>query len=128
MSILVTGAAGFIGSNFLQYKLEKDTKSNIIALDKLTYAGNIDNIQHLINQYENQLKFIIGDINDSNLIEKLFNDNEIDAVINFAAETHVDRSIVNPHTFLDTNVLGTHTLLNIAKKFCLQDSNSKRNK
>jgi len=113
---LVTGAAGFIGTNFVKYMLEKyKEKIKIIVLDKLTYAGNIENIQEEIDS--KKVEFIKGDICNRELVENIFSRYEIDYVVNFAAESHVDRSISNPQIFLETNILGTQNLLEISKKF-----------
>ncbi|HCO81331.1 MULTISPECIES: dTDP-glucose 4,6-dehydratase [Bacillus] len=119
---LVTGGAGFIGSNFISYMLDKYTDIKIINLDKLTYAGNLENL----SQYEHfvNYKFIKGDIKDSELLSEIFENNEIDYVVNFAAESHVDRSIENPQVFVETNVLGTLNLLNTAKEFWQTDADS----
>lgn len=113
-NILVTGGAGFIGSNFVKYMLENHPESKIINLDLLTYAGNLKNLSD-IEDNDNYV-FIKGDIRDKDLIEKIFEDYDIDAVVNFAAESHVDRSIENPEIFLTTNVNGTLNLLDAAKK------------
>ncbi|MCB8566041.1 dTDP-glucose 4,6-dehydratase [Fusobacterium ulcerans] len=113
---LVTGAAGFIGTNFVKYMLEKYGRSiRIIVLDKLTYAGNIENIQEEIDS--KKIDFIKGDICNRELVEDIFSRYEIDYVVNFAAESHVDRSISNPQIFLETNILGTQNLLEVSKKF-----------
>ena len=113
---LVTGAAGFIGTNFVKYMLEKYGKSiRIVVLDKLTYAGNIENIQEEIDS--KKIDFVKGDICNRELVEDIFSRYEIDYVVNFAAESHVDRSISNPQIFLETNILGTQNLLEVSKKF-----------
>ncbi|WP_288304950.1 dTDP-glucose 4,6-dehydratase [uncultured Fusobacterium sp.] len=112
---LVTGAAGFIGTNFVKYMLEKYSDIEIIVIDKLTYAGNKENIQKEID--EHKINFVRGDICNSELIEDIFTRYDIDYVVNFAAESHVDRSIANPRVFLETNILGTQNLLDIAKTF-----------
>lgn len=113
---LVTGAAGFIGTNFVKYMLEKYGKSiRMIVLDKLTYAGNIENIQAEIDS--KKIDFVKGDICNRELVEDIFSRYEIDYVVNFAAESHVDRSISNPQIFLETNILGTQNLLEVSKKF-----------
>ncbi|EFG87924.1 dTDP-glucose 4,6-dehydratase, partial [Clostridium carboxidivorans P7] len=113
-SYLVTGGAGFIGSNFIHYMFKKYSDINIICLDKLTYAGNLKNLKNVgINP---NYSFIQGDICDKGLVEKLFKQYDIDYVVNFAAESHVDRSIADPEIFIKTNVLGTSVLLNVAKK------------
>ncbi len=112
-NILVTGGAGFIGSNFVKHMLEKHNY-NIVNLDVLTYAGNLENLKE-IEHYENY-HFVKGDICASDFVEKVFAEYKIDTVINFAAESHVDRSITNPEIFLKTNAMGTQILLDIAKK------------
>ncbi|NLB91387.1 MAG: NAD-dependent epimerase/dehydratase family protein, partial [Clostridiales bacterium] len=111
---LVTGGAGFIGSNFIIYMLEKYKDIRIINLDALTYAGNLENLISV--EKDPRYRFVQGDVCDKALIEKLFEENQIDYVINFAAESHVDRSITNPNIFIETNIMGTVTLLNEAKK------------
>lgn len=112
MKILVTGGAGFIGSNFIRYILNKYPDYKIINLDLLTYAGNLENLKDLENN--KNYEFIKGNICDKDLVEKL-TDN-IDLVVNFAAETHVDRSVMDASLFLKTNVLGTHNLLECVRK------------
>ncbi|WP_306584005.1 dTDP-glucose 4,6-dehydratase [Fusobacterium ulcerans] len=113
---LVTGAAGFIGTNFVKYMLEKYGEDiKIVVLDKLTYAGNIENIQEEIDS--KKIDFAKGDICNRELVEDIFSRYEIDYVVNFAAESHVDRSISNPQIFLETNILGTQNLLEVSKKF-----------
>jgi dTDP-glucose 4,6-dehydratase len=114
MKILVTGGAGFIGSNFIKYILSHYPQYKIVNLDKLTYAGNLDNLSDIKNNPNYQ--FIKGDICDQKLVERMVGD-EINVVINFAAETHVDRSIYDPKIFVETNVLGTQILLESALKF-----------
>ena len=111
-SILVTGGAGFIGSNFVPYFAEKYANYHVINLDKLTYAGNLDNVSEC-NTMSNYT-FVQGDICDRGLIEKLFSEYDIRGVIHFAAESHVDNSIKNPMAFIQTNVEGTFTLLDVA--------------
>lgn len=118
--LLVTGGAGFIGSNFIIYMLNKYTDYKIVNLDKLTYAGNLENLKRVENNAN--YKFVHGDICDKNIVEEIFKENifegnTIDYVINFAAESHVDRSILEPEIFINTNILGTTNLLNIAKKY-----------
>lgn len=110
---LITGGAGFIGSNFVLYMLNKYDDIKIINLDKLTYAGNIQNLKSLEGN-TNHI-FIHGDICDKELVSSLFEKYDIDYVINFAAESHVDRSIKEPGIFVKTNVTGTLILLNCAK-------------
>lgn len=114
---LVTGAAGFIGSNFIKYLLYKNYKEEeikIIVLDLLTYAGNYGTIKDDIDG--KRCVFVHGDIRDRELADKLFSENDIDYVVNFAAESHVDRSIENPQLFLETNILGTQNLLDAARR------------
>lgn len=113
-NILVTGGAGFIGSNFVKSMLE-DEKLNIINLDMLTYAGNLENLKEVEDQ--KNYTFVKGDICDKKLVKDIFEKYDIDTVVNFAAESHVDRSIENPEIFLKTNVLGTLNLLDNAKKY-----------
>lgn len=113
-NILVTGGAGFIGSNFVKSMLE-DEKLNIINLDMLTYAGNLENLKEVEDQ--KNYTFVKGDICDKKLVKDIFEKYDIDTVVNFAAESHVDRSIENPEIFLQTNVLGTLNLLDNAKKY-----------
>ena len=112
LKILVTGGAGFIGSNFIKYVLRNYKEFEIINLDALTYAGNLKNLVEI--QDDSRYNFIKGDINDFKLVESLIKD--CDYLINFAAETHVDRSIDNPDIFVRTNVLGTQTLINAVLK------------
>jgi dTDP-glucose 4,6-dehydratase len=117
MKILVTGACGFIGSNFVRYLLEKYPTYNILNLDKLTYAGNPNNLKDL--QDNSRYEFVKGDICDRELVEKLISDN-IDFVINFAAETHVDRAIQDASSFIQTNVYGTYVLLEASRKYTIK--------
>ncbi len=112
---LVTGAAGFIGANFLKYILNKHKDIFVVILDKLTYAGNLKNIENELK--DKKVEFVKGDICNNELVENIFSKYDIDYVVNFAAESHVDRSIENPKLFLETNILGTQTLLDTAKKF-----------
>ncbi len=116
--ILVTGGAGFIGSNFVRYMLNKHQDYKIVNLDLLTYAGNIKSLDD-VKDNPNYL-FVKGDIADNKLVDKIVSDNKIDVIINFAAESHVDRSITNPDIFVKTNVLGTQNLLEVAKKYKIE--------
>lgn len=111
--ILITGGAGFIGSNYVRYHADKYPEDEIVVLDKLTYAGNLDNIADLINGpgARGRVRFVKGDIANQSFVTSLFEAERFDKVINFAAETHVDRSIIDPHIFVETNVIGTHNLL-----------------
>ena len=110
--ILVTGGAAFIGSNFIRRVLHSQPEARITNLDKLTYAGNPDNVKDIANG--RRYRFVQGDICDPDAVEAAFGDTDIDAVVHFAAETHVDRSIEHPSEFVRTNVLGTHVLLEAA--------------
>ena len=112
-NILLTGCAGFIGSNFVPYFLDKYPEYNIINLDLLTYAGNLDNVQECND--EPRYKFIQGDICNRELVEFIFKEYDIQGVIHFAAESHVDNSIKNPGVFIETNINGTYTLIDVAK-------------
>ncbi|QSZ40930.1 dTDP-glucose 4,6-dehydratase [Sulfurimonas aquatica] len=114
-NILVTGCAGFIGSNFVPYFLEKYPEYNVINLDLLTYAGDLANLSECENNPK--YKFIKGDICNRELVEFIFNEYDINGVIHFAAESHVDNSIKNPGVFIETNVNGTFTLLDVAQKY-----------
>lgn len=113
-NILVTGGAGFIGSNFVKHMLNQ-YNYQIINLDALTYAGNLENLSDI--EDNPQYTFIKGDIRDRELVDRIFQEYSIDTVVNFAAESHVDRSIVEPEIFLTTNIMGTQVLLDIAKKY-----------
>lgn len=115
MKILVTGGAGFIGGNFVLYMVEKYPEDTIVNLDLLTYAGNLETLKSVENK--KNYKFVQGDIADSTFIDELFKSEQFDAVVNFAAESHVDRSIKDPGIFIKTNVLGTQTLLDASKKY-----------
>ena len=115
MKILVTGAAGFIGSNFVYYELEKHPEDQIVALDLLTYAGNLSNLDGCKDNPN--FSFVKMDICDKDNINKFFEKEQFDIVVNFAAETHVDRSIENPEVFLKTNILGTQTLMDASLKY-----------
>jgi dTDP-glucose 4,6-dehydratase len=123
---LVTGGAGFIGSNFIHYMLEKHENIKIINYDKLTYAGNLENLTSVLNNPN--YTFIHGDICDSDKLSDVFKKYNIDYVVNFAAESHVDRSIRNPEIFVTTNVLGTVILLNTAKHFWAEGDGFKAGK
>jgi dTDP-glucose 4,6-dehydratase len=112
-TILITGGAGFIGSNFVPYFLEAHPEYNVVNLDKLTYAGDLSNLKEVENNP--RYKFIQGDICDRTLIENIFTDHGITGVIHFAAESHVDNSISGPGEFIRTNVTGTFTLIDVAR-------------
>ncbi|WP_044210243.1 dTDP-glucose 4,6-dehydratase [Flammeovirga sp. OC4] len=114
-SILITGGAGFIGSNFVPYFLEKYPEYHLINLDKLTYAGDLSNLSEV--EGHSRYTFVEGDICDRNLIEELFDKYDIRGVIHFAAESHVDNSITGPEAFIQTNVHGTFVLIDVARKY-----------
>ena len=118
-AILVTGCAGFIGSNFVYHYLREHPERMIIGLDNLTYAGNLDNLSHLPENQKNRFVFVKGDAGDKETVEAQFQRYEIEGVIHFAAESHVDRSIQDPQIFLKSNILGTFVLLDAARKFWL---------
>ena len=113
--MLITGGAGFIGSNFIHYILSKYNDYQVINLDKLTYAANLDNLKDI--EDNKNYRFIHGDIADQDFIFKLFENEKFDIVINFAAESHVDNSILNPQIFTITNILGTQVLLDACRKY-----------
>lgn len=115
MKVLVTGGAGFIGSNFLYYISKKRPDYELVCLDALTYAGNLSTIKPLID--ENKIKFVKGDIRDRELVFELFKKEKFNYVVNFAAESHVDRSIEEPEVFLTTNILGTQVLMDASRKY-----------
>ncbi|MBS1516899.1 MAG: dTDP-glucose 4,6-dehydratase [Bacteroidetes bacterium] len=116
-NILVTGGAGFIGSNFLKYAI-LNTDFNLVNFDKLTYAGNLENLTDI--EFNERYKFVKGDICNKDEVEKTVTENQIDTIINFAAESHVDRSILGAKEFINTNVMGTHVLLEILKDHKLE--------
>ena len=118
-SVLVTGGAGFIGSNFVHYLLGAEPEVRIVTLDALTYAGSLENLQNLPDPARHN--FVQGDIADRALLDQLFTQHAFDTVVHFAAETHVDRSIHDPGVFVQTNVLGTFSLLEAARKAWLVD-------
>ena len=120
-NILVTGAAGFIGANFVEYFVNKHPNYHVVVLDKLTYAGNMDNLNKVIDK----ITFVKGDICDYDFVLNLFKKHDINGVIHFAAESHVDNSIKNPFIFTHTNVIGTHTLLEVAKNMWGEGSKNK---
>lgn len=122
-TILVTGGAGFIGSNFVKYMLERHSEYRIINIDALTYAGNLENLKDIDGNPN--YDFIKVDIRDRETIEDIFKNNDIISVVNFAAESHVDRSIEEPEVFLTTNIIGTQVLLDTAKKYWKVNPNDK---
>jgi len=125
-NILVTGGAGFIGSNFIPYFLDKYRDYTVINLDLLTYAGDLSNLKEVENS--DRYKFIKGDICNREFIEYIFNEYDIEGVIHFAAESHVDNSIKNPSVFIETNINGTFTLLDVAYKYWMKRPFTYRNR
>ncbi len=117
-NIMVTGGAGFIGSNFVIHLLDKHTNYDILVYDKLTYAGNLDNLLDISD--DPRYHFVRADICDASAVAQAIEEHEIDTIINFAAETHVDRSILDPDAFIQTGVYGTYTLLEAARKYNLE--------
>lgn len=115
MTVIVTGGAGFIGSNYIFYMLSNHPCHRIVCLDKLTYAGNLSTLEPVMNN--DNFRFVKADICDRAAVEAVFNDERPDILVNFAAESHVDRSIDDPSVFLSTNILGTQTLMDACRKF-----------
>ncbi len=120
-TLLVTGGAGFIGSNFIPFYLDKNPSHQIVNLDKLTYAGNLLNLIDVVD--DNHYHFFEGDICDKHTVDSLFDKFEIDGVIHFAAESHVDNSIADASNFVKTNIEGTHVLLEAAKRYWMTEAN-----
>lgn len=118
MTIIVTGGAGFIGSNFVFHMLQAHPDYRIVCLDKLTYAGNLSTLEPVLQQ--DNFRFVKADICDRQAVDKLFQEEKPDIVVNFAAESHVDRSIENPGIFLETNIMGTAVLLDACRKYGIQ--------
>ena len=114
-NLLITGGAGFIGSNFVHLVLEEHPDCRVVVLDKLTYAGNLDNLKGLDGNP--RYAFVQGDICDAEAVERVMQGREIDTIVNFAAESHVDRSLMEPGAFIQTDIFGTYVLLEAAKKF-----------
>jgi len=114
VNVLVTGGAGFIGSNFVRYLLKTHADVRVVNLDKLTYAGNLDSLTDVSG--DSRHSFVRGDITDSRLVDSILHEHRIDGILNFAAESHVDRSILEPDVFVATNVMGTHNLLFLARE------------
>ncbi|MBI5040675.1 MAG: dTDP-glucose 4,6-dehydratase [Gammaproteobacteria bacterium] len=122
--LLVTGGAGFIGSNFVRYWLQQHPDDRLVNLDALTYAGNLENLTDI--QDRSNYRFVRGDIGDRALVEQVFREEAIDTVVNFAAESHVDRSILGPDAFIQTNINGTFNLLEVARAVWGQDLAARR--
>ncbi len=115
--LLVTGGAGFIGSNFVRYTLETYPDYRVVVLDKLTYAGNLDNLKDVAERFADRYAFIQADICDAEAVDSAIQAHSVDTIVNFAAETHVDRSLMEPDAFIKTDVYGTYVLLEAARKF-----------
>ncbi|MCI5131954.1 MAG: NAD-dependent epimerase/dehydratase family protein, partial [Candidatus Electrothrix sp. EH2] len=123
-TVLVTGGCGFIGANFVRLLLETRPDWRLINLDKLTYAGNLQNLEGIAEHPD--YRFVRGDICDRPLLDTLFQEEQIDTVVHFAAESHVDRSITGPAEFIRTNITGTFTLLEAAKKYWLENGQGQK--
>lgn len=116
-NLLVTGGAGFIGSNFVRHMLTRYPDYCLVVLDKLTYAGNLDNLKDVAEKFGDRYTFVQGDIADAAAVDAVMRDQDIDTIVNFAAETHVDRSLMEPDAFIQTDVYGTYVLLEAAKTY-----------
>jgi len=119
-NLMVTGGAGFIGSNFVRYMLQKYPNYHTLVYDKLTYAGNLDNLKDVATRFAGHYDFVQGDICDAALVREMVQAHDVDTIINFAAETHVDRSIMDPDAFIKTDVYGTYVLLEVAREFSIE--------
>src|SRR5580765_737904 len=115
--LLVTGGAGFIGTNFVHYWLREHPQDFIVVLDALTYTGCIENLEPAMKQPS--FRFVHGNVCDTGLVESLLREHELDRIVHFAAESHVDRSITGPDAFIESNVVGTHSLLKAARSVWL---------
>ena len=118
MTILITGGAGFIGTNFVYYQLQHHPEDQVVCLDALTYAGNLENLTEALKNP--RFRFVKGDIADREAVNALFEEEKPDIVVNFAAESHVDRSITQPELFLRTNIMGTQVLMDACRKYGVQ--------
>ena len=118
MNIIITGGAGFIGSNFVFHMLKEHPQDRVICLDKLTYAGNLSTLASVMDQ--DNFSFVKADICSRNAVYRLFEEEHPDVIVNFAAESHVDRSIENPAIFLETNIMGTTVLMDACRKYGIQ--------
>lgn len=119
-NLMITGGAGFIGSNFVRYLLERYPDYHIVVLDKLTYAGNLDNLKDVAQRFPDRYTFVRGDIADATAVDTIMQQHDIDTIVNFAAETHVDRSLMEADAFIRTDVYGTYVLLEAAKKYGIE--------
>ena len=118
MTVLVTGGAGFIGSNFVFHMMKEHPEYRIVCLDALTYAGNLSTLEGVLD--DRNFRFVKGDIADRDLVYSLFDEDRPDVVVNFAAESHVDRSIEDPEVFLRTNIIGTSVLMDASRRCCVK--------
>ena len=123
-NVLVTGGAGFIGSNFIRYLLDVEKNVQVFNLDALTYAGSLENLKDLPDPQ--RYTFIKGDITDQSFLDAVLREQQVDTIVHFAAESHVDRSILGPAQFMHTNIIGTFTLLEAARKYWLQENDFPR--
>ena len=119
-NLLITGGAGFIGSNFVRYMLQKHPDYRVVVFDKLTYAGNLDNLRGVGASFGDRYAFVKGDICDAEAVDAVVRQHEIDTIVNFAAETHVDRSLMEAGSFIQTDVFGTYTLLEAARTYGIE--------
>ena len=119
-NLLVTGGAGFIGSNFTRYVLHTDPDCRVVVYDKLTYAGNLENLKDVARDFADRYAFVLGDICDAERVRSVIQTYQIDTIVNFAAATHVDRSLMEPDEFIHTDVFGTYVLLEAAREFGLE--------
>jgi len=119
-NLLVTGGAGFIGSNFTRYMLEKYPDIHVVVYDKLTYAGNLDNLKDVAERFQGRYTFVRGDICDAAKVDEVMREHRINIIVNFAAESHVDRSLMEPGSFIQTDIYGTYVLLEAAKKYSIE--------
>src|SRR5690242_9215996 len=116
-TVLITGGAGFIGSNYVRYALQHHSDWRVVVFDKLTYAGNLDNLKDVAEQFQGRYSFIHGDIADREAVFGAMQEQGVQVIINFAADTHVDRSLMEPGSFIMTDVYGTYILLEAAREF-----------
>ena len=119
-NLLITGGAGFIGSNYVRYVLQNHPDLHVVVFDKLTYAGNLDNLRDVATEFQSRYNFVQGDICDAEAVNAAMRQFNIDTVVNFAAESHVDRSLLTPDAFVKTDVNGTYVLLEAAKRFQIE--------
>ncbi|MCL5998177.1 MAG: GDP-mannose 4,6-dehydratase, partial [Chloroflexi bacterium] len=116
-TVLITGGAGFIGSNYVRYALQNHSDWRVVVFDKLTYAGNLDNLKDVAEDFKGRYAFVRGDIADREAVFGVVQEHGVNVIVNFAADTHVDRSLMEPGTFIMTDVYGTYILLEAAKEF-----------